>query len=466
MSALAALLTYSGCLVHGSDIAEEFFTDGVLEAAGIEPCIGFSADHINPETTLLIYSTAYAGTDNPEIQYARQSGIPLLTYPEFLGAVSQEVSCALVVGTHGKTGTTALTSHLLHHEGRGFFSIFGAALAGGGEAFMATGTETALFEACEYQRHFLVFDPDIILITNVELDHPDYFRDEDDVRSAFIELLRRLPHRGSVIYCADDPGAAYVVRQVTQERPDLLAVPYGTDDTVEGEYRITAWRVEAGYTVFKLVGSSEEFRIPAPGRHQALNATGAMALTRMISELIDDGNSYGSNAPRFERLRSGLKTFPGCLRRSEIIGEVQGIIFMDDFAHHPTEIRSTLQGIRERYPEHRVIIDFVPHTFTRTERLYDQFIEAFSGVHTVLIHPVYGSQREIAAEPGREISLSRRLVDAIPSAKLVLHDLDAREYLREVLKPGDLFITMGAGNNRSLGLTLFEEFAHKEQHRS
>ena len=166
-----------------------------------------------------------------------------------------------------------------------------------------------------------------------------------------------------------------------------------------------------------------------------------------------------------EQLRSGLLSFPGCVSRSEIIGTAQGIIFMDDFAHHPTEIRRTLEGLRQRYPAARIIVDFIPHTFTRTERLYDGFIDAFSEASMVLIHPVYGSQREASADGGRGVEVSSRLAAAISGAQLVRDDGAAMNHAREVLKTGDLFITMGAGNNRSLGLALYDEFLRNENER-
>lgn len=464
MSALAALLKAFGCHVQGSDTAEEFFTGAVLRSAGIVPFDGFSADHVSLGTSLLIHSTAYDPAVNPEIQYARSCGMRVMTYPEALGALSQETFSVLVAGTHGKTGTTALTVHLLDQQGIALFGLFGAALADGAP-YIATGTQVALFEACEYQRHFLVFTPDIILMTNVELDHPDYFQDVEDVERAFVELIERIPPQGHIVYCEDDQGARSVVHKVSQTRSDLIWVPYGTSDTLESPYRITEWQVEFGHTVFKLHGLPGEFRVPAPGLHQALNAAGAIALTLLLQELFGSESQQGLHDEVIEQLRSGLLSFPGCVRRSEVIGTAQGIIFMDDFAHHPTEIRRTLGGLRQRYPTARIVVDFIPHTFTRTERLHDDFVQAFTEASMVLIHPVYGSQREVAADGERGVEVSSRLAAAISGAQLVTNDGDAMNHAREVLKTGDLFITMGAGNNRSLGLALYDEFLCKEKER-
>jgi UDP-N-acetylmuramate--alanine ligase len=452
--ALAELLVASGALVTGSDVEDIFYTDEVLAAIGVS-VFPFSAENIIQGISIVIYSAAYAADTHPELIKAKELAIPLMTYPEALGALSSTRDSNGICGVHGKTTTTALAGILARSLGLPAAILVGSAVgAFGGRSTLMLGKELLIAETCEYRRHFLSFKPKRIVLTSVEPDHQDYYPDYESIALAFVEYLESLPESGAVIYCADDPGAVDVWRRASIARPDLRGIPYGF--TASGDFGIVDYKVDGERGMFSLGFSPLAWRVRIPGRHIALDATAAIALCAAISSDRDGGVNL--KPEQLDAMSTALESFTGSKRRSEVLGESQGIIFMDDYAHHPTAIRTTLAGLREFYPDRRIVVDFMSHTCSRTKALMEEFAGSFGDADLVMLHKIYPSAREAPDPETTGQVLFERTLDS--GVKTLYHEqpMDAFPELKLLLRPGDLFITMGAGDNWQLGRNLYDYF--------
>ncbi|MCX7787996.1 MAG: UDP-N-acetylmuramate--L-alanine ligase [Spirochaetes bacterium] len=464
MAALAELLVRLGAHVRGSDTHDTFYTDGILQALGIPYAEGFREENLDPSVDYVVYSAAYNPETHPELVRARRLGLPLVSYPEALGALSATLPSAGVCGVHGKTTTTALAGTLVKATGLGGCVLAGSAVANfGNRSTYFGGKDFFIAETCEYRRHFLHFHPRWIVLTSIEEDHLDYFRDYEDILQAFVEYGQRLPEKGTLIFCADDPGATEAAIQILRARPDIWAIPYGT--TAEGPYRIFGIQTGKGSTRFQLDGFPLAFEIHVPGEHTVRNATAAIALVCTIREqLMQESGEGGSCADAIEEgLVEGLSQFRGSKRRSEILGEASGILIADDYAHHPTAIRKTLEGFRSFYPERRLVVDFMSHTYSRTKALLEEFAQSFQVADAVILHKIYASARETNDGSVTGQDLFRAVQRNHPEVYYFEEVMDALPFLREYLKSGDLFITLGAGDNFRLSHALFDELIHHAQ---
>ena len=265
MAALAELYTSLGARITGSDVEEVFYTDQILAQLPVTVLKGFSASHVEEAGSIdfAVRSSAY-GDDHPEVKAVREKGIPLFNYTQALGELSRYYASTGIAGVHGKTTTTGLTGTLLRELGLPASVLVGSGVSSfGGSASWCGGTRYFVAETCEYQRHFLDFNPRRIVLTSVEPDHLDYFQGYLDILSAFMEYIDLLPEGGELIYCADDPGAVEAAQRSSLERPDLKLIPYG--ETAEGPYRITLSRLEEGRNMFRLGCWDRDFVLPFPG---------------------------------------------------------------------------------------------------------------------------------------------------------------------------------------------------------
>lgn len=449
MCALAELFVAAGAGVSGSDVAERFYTDAILEGLGIAAA-PFDADNVGAEVELVVHSAAYRPDAHPELLRAAARGIPVLNYPEALGAYSARMDSSGIAGVHGKTTTTAMAGALAKGLGLEATVLAGSAVSSfGGRCTWRGGGRFFIAETCEYRRHFMRFSPRRIVLTSVESDHQDYYPDYASILSAFVDYIDRLPAGGLLIYCADDPGAAEAAGSAAGRRPDLRLIPYGFK--ASGPYAIRSYEVRDERARFTLGLSDRAFALRVPGRHLALNAAAALAL---CLSLADEAGLEGGEG-RLDAARAALEAFAGTKRRSEILGEARGILFMDDYAHHPAAIKATLAGLREFYPGRRLVVDFMSHTYSRTSALFDDFAGAFGDAALLFCNKIYASARE-APMPGVD---GRSLCDAIRKsgvdARYVEEPLEALEAAAAELRPGDLFVTMGAGDNWLLGAQLY-----------
>jgi UDP-N-acetylmuramate--alanine ligase len=450
MSALAEILTSRGARVTGSDTAEKFYTDAVLQRLGIPFSEGFRAENLPPDSQLVVHSAAYKAPDNPELAAAAGRGVPAIIYPQALGLLSRASDASGISGVHGKSTTTAMCGAILRAWGFPVTVLVGAEVPQfGGRSTLVQGERYLVAETCEYRRHFLHFHPARIVITSIEPDHLDYFRDLEDMLCAFGEFAAALPAGGTVIYGADDPGASEAVRRASIARRDLVLVPYGR--SASGPFRIMNEETGSGSTRFFLEGWRQEFSLRIPGEHNVANATAALALASLLW-----ARERGQQPLDVAAAAGALAAFRGCRRRSEIVGEAGGVLFMDDYAHHPTAIEKTLDGIRAFHPGRRLIVDFMSHTYSRTQALLPEFGGCFGSADMVILHRIYASAREqnVHGITGRD--LFREVAKHHAQARYFEELDDAVPFLAVALKPGDIFLTMGAGDNWRLGRQLLQ----------
>lgn len=400
MSALAQMLVERGDIVTGSDRAESPVTD-MLESKGIAVLIGQKAENVADDVTMLVYSDA-VHEDNPERMRATELEIPQLSYFEMLGASSEMKRVVAVSGTHGKTTTTGMLTRILHDAGAQPTAVVGSIVQDLGSNYLSGTSDLFVVEACEYRRHFLNLSPEVLVITNLEFDHTDYFQDLADVQDAFRTLIKKVPAHGVIIADVENPNI----------QPLLEGV----------EPRVVDYMSEPGYA------------LTLPGEFNKMNARAAAAAARVAFPQISD-----------DMIAKSLLAFKGTWRRFEYKGEAgEGIAVYDDYAHHPTAIKETLLGMKERV-EGRVIVAFHPHLYSRTRDLLDGFARAFADADEVVIAPIFGAREiddgtvssEILAQKIREEGVSARAVDSLEAVE---------EYLRKEMKKGDTIITMGAGD--------------------
>lgn len=462
MAALAEIFCAEGAKVSGSDVSDVFYTDAILRKIGVHPLL-FDAKNITSALDLVVHSSAYTAENNCEVKAALELGLPVLLYSEALGELSRTMTSAAVSGVHGKTTTAGIIGTLLKDLPLPSLTLAGSSIASFGgscvmisKSFAKSGGKDRFFaaETCEYQRHFMAFCPDAVILTAVESDHEDYYPAFKDIQAAFVDFICKLPVGGTLIYCADDPGARETAAQACGKRPDIVLVPYG--ETAEGPWRISDYEVRSGRQLFT-VADIGRCSLEISGRHNVRNAAAALALVSAFLERAGE-----SPAAYYEQLKKSLREFRGGKRRSEIVArEVnrygQDLIFIDDYAHHPTAIKTTLEGYRLFYPNHTIIVDFMSHTYSRTAALLDDFARSFGDADMVVLNDIYASARETASDfniTGRDLykralkyhSAVSYEPDFTKAAQLIKDALD-----RKTGKEGYVFVTMGAGDNFKVG---------------
>jgi UDP-N-acetylmuramate--alanine ligase len=464
MCALAELLRAGGLRVSGSDRADVFYTDAILKELGIAYFERFESSHITNDIGLVIYSAAYSLDTNPEIAEAARRGIPMLKYSDALGAYSALFDATGIAGVHGKTTTTALCGALVRGLNLPARVLVGSAVsafageASGARSTLINGDRYFIAETCEYRRHFLAFQPRRIVLTSVESDHQDYYPTYEAIRDAFLEYARRLPSGGELIYCADDRGAREVAKTLDAAARGIRLTPYGF--TADGAFRLSDYRVADERVRLRIAAFPAELALSIPGRHSALNAAAALALA---TALLGEG---GWTDAAQHAATTALAAFKGSKRRSEIIGEAGGILFMDDYGHHPTAIRTTLEGLKVFYPTRRLVVSFMSHTYTRTAALLDEFAASLGIADVVFLHKIYASAREAYLGGVTGETLFERTQTLISPEKrgsvyYVEDPAAAAAPLQALLQPHDLFLTLGAGDNWPLGQALLAHYRGK-----
>ena len=445
MSALAELLRDAGAEVSGSDTDEKFYTDEILDRLRIPYYEGFDASHIDSSVDLVVHSAAYSPETCPDLIKAISLGIPLKTYPQMLGELSIGRDSTGIAGVHGKSTTTAMAGTLIRALNLPASVIAGTAVPTFDDRSTLTlGNEFFIAETCEYRRHFLDFHPDRIVLTNIDRDHTDYFTGIEDIEEAFVTYGERLPPDGELIYCADDEGAARVAKKLAETKPGLSLTPYGA--AAKGSFRLSDVSPGGGKIEFTLDALPTRLELRIPGVHNVLNAAAAVALAHSLVRKKNgavDESFAGAVA-------EALLSFSGSKRRGEVIGERDGILILDDYGHHPTAVSKTLQGVRSFYPGRRIVVDFMPHLYSRTRDLFDGFVTAFDAADVVILHEIYSSARETSGEVSG-IDLFRAVQKRHPGAHYFKEISEAVDFCRGYLSPGDVFITMGAGDNWKLG---------------
>lgn len=429
MSGLAAMLWDAGAVVSGSELKPSE-TTLVLAKRGIK--ITYTQDGSALDGGIALYvRTAAVPDDNAEFRRAQALSLPHLKYAQLLGRVMADRFGVAVGGTHGKSTTTSMIAFALLDAGLDPSLVIGGTVQQLGGSSRSGSGKHFVVEACEYDRSFHQLRPRVVLLTNLEAEHLDVYRDLDDIRGAFATFARLVPPDGVVIGCGDDPNLVPLLREL--DRPTQT---YGFGE--DCDWRIELQEVVRGSSHGRVTevatGESVMLRPSLPGRHNLLNATGALAAARAC------GLPLASAADSIGR-------FLGVDRRMTEMGRYNRAIVVDDYGHHPTEIRATLAALRGRYQPLRLVCVFQPHQFSRTRILFDDFTMAFDDADVVMLPEIYGV-RDSASD--RAAVSSAKLASALSArGKVAGHfeTFDATvDRLREMAREGDLIVTMGAGN--------------------
>jgi UDP-N-acetylmuramate--alanine ligase len=406
MSALAQVLHDMGYKVQGSDYEKQFFTQIALEKIGI-PILPFSEENIQPGLTI-IAGNAFPDT-HPEIIQAMKLGLPVIRYHQFLGDFLQSFTSVAVTGAHGKTSTTGLLSYVMGGAKPTSYLI------GDGTGKGIEGSDYFVFEACEYRRHFLSYDPDYAIMTNIDFDHPDYFANIEDVCDAFQQMALQV-NKG-IIACGDDE---YL--QGMQAKVPVIFYGFAEENDFQAK-NITVSEQGTTFDVHVRNNFYDTFTIPTFGKHNVLNALAVIALCKY--ENLDT-----------EVVKTQLATFSGVKRRftEKVTGEQ---VIIDDYAHHPTEITATIDSARQKYPNREIIAVFQPHTYSRTQTFLAEFADSLSLADKVYLCEIFGSAREHQGK----LSI-KDLQNKIPNSELISED--ATFILKEHKHAVILF--MGAGD--------------------
>jgi UDP-N-acetylmuramate--alanine ligase len=430
MSGLAQIVLKNGYKVTGSDRSESEITKK-LQKLGAKVFIGHDPKNINGAA--LVVHTAAVKDDNPEMQAAKEQGIRLIDRAEFLGAIMKGYKCSVgVSGTHGKTTTTSMLAHALIYAG------MDPTISVGGELDIIDGnvrcgnSEYFVTEACEYTNSFLKFYPTIALITNIEEDHLDFFSGIEEIRESFRKFAQLTRGIGSVVAMGDDENI-----QIALEGTDLDIITYGMSD--KNDYYPMNILYHAGYPSFDIYKQGEKrcsVSLSVPGEHNILNAIATLAVCELM----------GVEA---QTAADGMALFKGTHRRFEKKGFCGGAVVLDDYAHHPTEIKATLKAAKA-FPHNKIWCIFQPHTYSRTRTLWDEFTEAFYDADKLIITHIYAA---------------REVFDGVTKPENLVEDIKARgvdacyiddfkeiaEYVKENVSEGDIVFTMGAGDVTEIG---------------
>ncbi len=428
MCGLAELLRNMGTQVSGSDLSDNAQIER-LRALGIQVDIGHRPENV-AQAEVVVYSSAVKA-ENPEFKEARRLKIPLIPRAEALAEIMRLRRGIAVGGSHGKTTTTSMAASLFLHAqtqptivvGGRLDLIKSTALLGQGEWLIA--------EADESDGSFSRLSPEIVTVTNIDNDHLDYYGTVEQLKKAFFDFAMRIPFYGLAIVCGDDPAVRDTFANFSK-RILFYGFEAHNDLRIQGS--------NGAYEAFmdgKLIGS---FKLQVPGRHNALNATAALAtgLEAKIPFLI---------------CAEGLAAYGGVDRRFQFKGTVKGIDIYDDYGHHPTEVRAALQAFREKFPTRRVVTVFQPHRYSRTLLCWDQFLGCFEETDELFICDIYAA----GEDPIANIS-SERLAREIhhKPCELLPSSIDRVAKLKAILRKDDVLVTLGAGDVYKLGISLLE----------
>ena len=430
MSGIAEVLLNLGYEVFGSDMADSAAVKRLREL-GATVGIGHAAENV-VNAHVLVKSTA-VGEDNPEVAAAREQGIPVIPRAEMLAELMRLRTGIAIAGTHGKTTTTSFTAAIFDEAGLDPTVIIGGRLnAYGANARLGEG-EYLVAEADESDGSFLCLFPIMNVVTNVDMDHMDYYADMDAIDATFLTFMNKVPFYGCNVVCGDDPGVRRLLPRVN--RP---VITYGFAPGND----LTAEVLEAGEKsrfVVRLKGCKlGEVSLSQPGRHNVLNALAAI------------GIGMHADIP-VETCIAGLSKFGGVGRRFERKGEKNGVIVVDDYGHHPAEIAATLATARQVYPDRRLVVAFQPHRFTRTQALFGQFCKAFENVDKLLLTEIYpASEAPIPGVSGQSLAQGIRQVSKT-DVEYCQDFAGMAAALPGILQPGDVLLTLGAGNIWTVG---------------
>ena len=442
MSGIAEVLVNLGYEVSGSDIRESAVTQR-LAGMGVAVAIGHRAENI--EGVDVVVTSSAVTENNPEVQAAREARVPVVRRAEMLAELMRYRHGIAVAGTHGKTTTTSLIASIFAEAGQDPTFVIGGLLNSAGSNAQLGGSRILIAEADESDASFLHLQPMVSVVTNIEADHLEtYGGDFSQLRHTFLEFLHNLPFYGIAVVCVDDPVIEGMLEEIGR-----TTLTYGFAPAAD--YRITEVVSQALKTEFTVSRPEREpitVSLNMPGMHNVLNATAAIAVA--CDEGLED-----------EAIREGLQRFQGVGRRFQILGDIPladgQAVLVDDYGHHPTELRATMAAARQAWPERRLVVVFQPHRYSRTRDLYDDFVSVLSAADVVLLLDVYSAgETPVPGADSRSLARGirqRGLLDPIYVGAIE----DVPSVLAGLLEDGDVLLTQGAGNVSSLAQSLSKQ---------
>jgi UDP-N-acetylmuramate--alanine ligase len=426
MSGIAEVLLNLGYQISGSDLRTTPITER-LERLGARICAGHAAENVGGAKAVVISSAVAAS--NPEVQEARRRNIPVIPRGELLAELMRLKFGVAVAGSHGKTTTTTMVATVLSHAQFDPTVVVGGRVSTFGGSNARVGkSDFLVVESDESDRSFLKLTPIVAVVTNIDLEHLDHYHSLDEIRDAFVEFINKVPFYGAAILCLDDANIQQILPRVQRR-----VITYGV--SAQADLRVSSWEFAGMGSAFRLEFRGRdlgEFRLNVPGFHNILNASAAVAAALELE--VDLGS-----------IRSGIEAYEGVERRFQLKGSVHGIAVVDDYAHHPTEIRATLEAFRvTQY--NRIHVLFQPHRYSRTQQLMDDFASCFNLANNVCVTPIYA-----ASEAPIEGVSSERLVERMREfgnrgAQFVESLASGVDALVSLAAKGDVLVTMGAGS--------------------
>jgi UDP-N-acetylmuramate--alanine ligase len=399
MSALARFFSHEKKIVSGSDRELTPITKA-LDQEGIRIYGHQAVENITRDIELIVYTEAMS-PDHPEMVAGRGLAVPMVNYFEALGMVANPYYLIAVAGTHGKTTTTAMITDVFEKCHKDPTAIIGSLRTSTHSNFRAGKSKYAIVEACEYKRDFLHLKPDVLVITNIDYEHTDYYKDLADVQLAFRSLIEQVNEDGVVITDVKNPNIASILKDCPVKVIDYMP------------------------------SLDLQLKLKQPGMHNRLNAAAAAAVAKQ--EKLHLGQT-----------KDALEDFAGTWRRFEYKGELNGAVIYDDYAHHPTEIKATIAGARELYPNRRINIVFEPHTYSRTASLFDQFARAFADADTVILLPIYAARNEDPhGVTSRELAV--KALEFNPNVVFIKSYEEVVMSLHSHINADDVVLVLGAG---------------------
>ncbi len=402
VSALAKMMLLLKKEVSGSDISLNKAAKRIKSLGG-RVFIGHRKSNLDKKTDLVIYSPVVE-KNNPELLKARKLNIPIYSYPEALGLISKEKETIAVSGTHGKTTTTAMISEILISAKKSPTVVIGSFLKKQKDNFIMGKSKYFVVEACEYKKSFLNLSPDILVITNIDNDHLDYYKNIKNIRKAFGQLIEKVPQNGHIVTNPEDKNIKQVLKL---SKPRAEIIDYAKE---------------------------KEVQLKVLGKHNILNAKAAISVVRLIG--IKKGQA-----------EKALKNFSGTWRRFEYKGKTKkGALIYDDYAHHPTEVKATLKATRESFPKKKIVVVFQPHLYSRTKFFLKEFSESFNDADEVIMTDIYA-----AREKKDKTIHARDLVKKTKNATYIKSFSEIKKYLKKEVDKNTLIITLGAGDVFRIG---------------
>jgi UDP-N-acetylmuramate--alanine ligase len=426
MSGIAELLLNLGYRVSGSDIKASEITDRLASLGGVIH-VGHTAERVAGADVVVVSSAVRP--DNPEVLAAQRASIPVIPRAEMLAELMRLKYSVAVAGAHGKTTTTSIVAAVLASGGLDPTVVIGGKLISVGTNAVLGKGDFIVAEADESDGSFLRYSPAIAVVTNIDREHLDFYPDLPAIQQVFLQFIDRVPFYGLAVLCLDDEAIQNLIPQIKKR-----TATYGMSPQADFQIRNVVFEGRRSrFSVYRHRKKLGRFKLNLPGVHNVYNATASIAVAVELEIPI-------------ARVQAALQNLAGVQRRLEVKGEANGVIVVDDYGHHPTEIKMTLQAVRECWPGHRMVVVFQPHRYTRTRALFDEFSRAFYQADVLVVLPIYAASEEpipgvtaqalcegIKAHGHKQVAC----VDGIPAA--VAH-------LRPRLTPGDLLLTLGAGD--------------------